>query len=60
MRKFNIATEYNRSFYNAARNQMNDGKGLGYMYGCLNHIEEQVMDFIKEKIRLLNPENICF
>ncbi len=57
MSKFNIATEYNRSFYDAVKEHMDKGQGQGYMYGCLNQVEEQVKAFIKDKIRTLNPNS---
>ena len=27
----------------------------GFMYGCLNKVKEEVKEFIRSKIRLLNP-----
>jgi ketose-bisphosphate aldolase len=55
--KLNIATEYNRAFYNAVKRNIgsfNDSKG--YMYGCLNAIEPEVKNFLRDKIRMLNPK----
>jgi ketose-bisphosphate aldolase len=57
MSKFNIATEYNRSFYHAMKQVMDESRGRGYMFGCINQAEEQVKNFIKDKIRTLNPNS---
>lgn len=57
MSKFNIATEYNRAFYRTAKQHMESGNDRGYMYGCLNQIEDQVKEYIKNKIRVLNPNS---
>lgn len=57
MSKFNIATEYNRKFYNTVKRYMERSQGQGYMYRCLNQAEAQVKGFIKDKIRTLNPNS---
>lgn len=57
MSKYNIATEYNRSFYNSIKNCMDKGLQNGYMYRCLNESVEPVKEFIREKIRVLNPNS---
>ena len=57
MSKFNIATEYNQSFYHTVKQYMDGGQGQGYMYRCLSQAEEQVKRFIKDKIRTLNPNS---
>lgn len=57
MSKFNIATEYNRSFYRSIKEYMTENEEAGYMYRCLNQVEEEVKEFIKSKIRILNPNS---
>jgi ketose-bisphosphate aldolase len=55
--KLNIATEYNRAFYKAVNeNKDNFIDNQGYMYGCLNAVEPAVKDFLRRKIRMLNPK----
>ena len=55
MSKFNIATEYFRSMYRSLEKRINsrefDGDGVGLMYD----IREEMIDFVIQKIRLLNP-----
>lgn len=53
--KFNIATEYNQSFYNIIKRQIEDHNAEGYMYECLVNAEKEIKEFIKSKIRTLNP-----
>lgn len=57
MNKFNIATEYNRNFFYAVKKHVSKSEGQGYMYRCLNQTEQQVKEFIKTKIRILNPKS---
>ncbi|HZJ58015.1 MAG TPA: class II fructose-bisphosphate aldolase [Clostridia bacterium] len=57
MSKFNIATEYNRSFYNAMKKCMEEDQGHGYMFRCLAQAENEVKEFLKAKLRVLNPKS---
>ena len=56
MNKFNIATEYNRAFYEGLKPYMLESDARGYMYGCLNRAKEAVKNFLRNKIRTLNPK----
>lgn len=54
--KFNIATEYQRVFYNnmkefIQKNKRNDV----YIYQAIRYLERPCIEFVKGKIRLLNP-----
>lgn len=55
MSKFNIATEYFRTMYQSiekrTNNQEFEGNGVKLMYD----IKEEMIDFVIQKIRLLNP-----
>lgn len=55
MSKFNIATEYFRCMYRSMEKRINskefDGNGIQLMYD----IKEEMIDFVVQKIRLLNP-----
>lgn len=55
--KFNIATEYFRAMYRgieeAVHSEAFDGNGVGLMRG----LQEPMMNFVIEKIRLLNPNH---
>lgn len=55
MSKFNIATEYFRTMYQSiekrTNNQEFEGNGVKLMYD----IREEMIDFVIQKIRLLNP-----
>ncbi len=55
MSKFNIATEYDRAFFNALKDtkydEMERASGRAVMVG----IEEAMVSFVRSKIRLLNP-----
>ncbi len=53
--KVNIATEYDRTFYQTVKDLMKQETNRGFMYGCLNKVKEEVKEFIRSKIRLLNP-----
>lgn len=55
MSKFNIATEYFRTMYQSIEKRINnqefEGNGVKLMYD----IREEMIDFVIQKIRLLNP-----
>lgn len=54
--KFNIATEFNRAFYNSVREVMKESETpAGYMFECFRKSEKAVKDFLRYKIRMLNP-----
>ncbi|MCI8406450.1 MAG: class II fructose-bisphosphate aldolase [Oscillospiraceae bacterium] len=57
--KFNIATEYDRQFYNALHRLTTQGeKKYTAHYPCLLAIEEEMIAFVQEKIRILNPNRV--
>lgn len=59
--KFNIATEYDRHFYNTLHKLTTEGeKTYQAHYPCLLAIEEEMISFVQEKIRILNPNNVKF
>lgn len=55
MSKFNIATEYFRTMYIAAKNTMEKGNCGDNAVALLFSLREPMIDFVREKIRLLNP-----
>lgn len=57
MNKFNIATEYDRTFYFMVSKYTNENSVKGYMYKCLNQAEDQVKKLLKAKLRTLNPKS---
>lgn len=59
--KFNIATEYDRAFYQVLHRLTTEGeKKYTAHYPCLRAIEEEMIAFVQEKIRILNPRHIPF
>lgn len=55
--KLNVGTEYNRAFYCAIRKlMMGENTSQGYMYRCLRQAKTEVKEFIRHKIRTLNPQ----
>lgn len=55
--KLNIATEYNRAFYNALKTNIESlNHNKGYVYERLNAIEPEIRNFLRNKIRMLNPK----
>jgi ketose-bisphosphate aldolase len=55
--KLNIATEYNRAFYNALKTNIESlNYNKGYVYERLNAIEPEIRNFLRNKIRMLNPK----
>ena len=55
MSKFNVATEYFRAMYQAAEKAIADGNCKGNGVGLLFALREPMIDFVVQKIRLLNP-----
>jgi len=56
MSKFNIATEYQRAFYNSMKEFFADGSNAGAYFKALRAIERPCIDFVKSKIDVLNPD----
>jgi len=52
--KFNLATEYFRAYYNALESNMAGVKARD-AYSLANKLEEPMVEFLRGKIRLLNP-----
>lgn len=57
MSKFNIATEYQRAFYTSMEAFFEDKSHPGAYYRALRAIERPCIDFVKEKIQILNPDH---
>ena len=56
MSKFNIATEYDRAFYQAAKALINPEEKKGSFYFMVEKASaEPIRDFVVSKLRLLNP-----
>lgn len=55
MSKFNIATEYQRAFTNNMNAFLKDAPERAYFYNAMREIEEPCIEFVREKIRILNP-----
>lgn len=55
MSKFNVATEYFRAMYQAAEKVIAEGNCKGNGVGLLFGLREPMIDFVIQKIRLLNP-----
>jgi len=55
MSKFNIATEYDRAYYNLSKEIYAEGLPRTSGFGAIRAIEEKMIDFICGKIKLLNP-----
>ena len=56
MSKFNIATEYQRAFYNNMKEFFADGSNAGAYFKALRAIERPCIDCVKSKIDVLNPD----
>ena len=57
MSKFNIATEYQRAFYNNMKEFFADESNSGAYFKALRAIERPCIDFVKSKIDILNPDH---
>jgi len=51
MSKFNMGTEYFKAFYDNLKSEEKSGDALG----LLTNVEEPIIEFLRSKIRLLNP-----
>jgi len=56
--KYNIATEYDRKFRQALEALKDSGKTYTAHSPCLRDIEEEMIAFVQEKIRILNPNHV--
>jgi len=54
--KFNLATEYFRAYYHALEANMREGTHKD-AYSLANKLEEPMVEFLRAKIRLLNPNH---
>lgn len=57
MSKFNIATEYQRVFYTSMKTWFQDDSHFGMYYRALREIERPCIDFVKQKMAMLNPDH---
>ena len=58
MSKFNIATEYDRAYYNALKTGFaEDAFKRTSAFGVLKSLESEMMAFVGSKIQLLNPNH---
>ena len=55
MSKFNIATEYFRACYASVEKQVAAGEAKGNLFGLMNAAAEDAIEFVRGKMRLLNP-----
>ena len=53
--KFNIATEYDRAIYRIFGKGMGEDEKKGSFFKLTRESEEAIIDFVRKKIRLLNP-----
>jgi len=56
--KFNIATEYDRAYYNFSKEVYDGSQGRISGFGAIQGIGDKMIGFIASKIRLLNPDGI--
>ncbi len=57
MSKFNIFTEYDRAIYQSFRNMVDMNEERGSFFKLIGQTEEAIIDFVRKKIRLLNPNH---
>ena len=57
MSKFNIATEYDRSYYNLTKELYEAGLPRTSGFAGIKGIEEKMMNFVGAKLQLLNPNH---
>lgn len=55
--KFNIATEYDRAFYQAISKNINPEEKKGSFFQLQTTASDMVKEFVVSKLRLLNPNN---
>lgn len=55
--KFNIATEYEKIFFDSMRGYIEQAQPHQYYFKGLETVQEPCVNFIREKIRMLNPDN---
>ena len=60
MSKFNIATEYFRACYASVEKQVAAGEAKGNLFGLMNAAAEDAIEFVRGKMRLLNPNKFSF
>ena len=53
--KFNIATEYDRAIYRVFAGTIDTDEEKGSFFNLIKQSEETIIDFVRRKIRLLNP-----
>ncbi len=57
MSKFNIATEYQQIFFASMEKYFGENPGSGAYFKALREIERPCINFVKEKIAILNPNH---
>ncbi len=60
MSKFNIATEYFRACYQSISRHGDPEKQNGDMLGLMTEASEEAIEFVRGKMRLLNPNKFSF
>lgn len=60
MSKFNIATEYFRACYQGLAQHGNPGEKDGDMLRLMTEASEDAIEFVRGKMRLLNPDRFSF
>ena len=60
MSKFNIATEYFRACYASVEKQVAAGEAEGNLFGLMMAASEEAIEFVRGKMRLLNPNKFSF
>ena len=57
MSKFNVATEYFRAMYRGIERDILSKEFDGNGVALLSHVKEDMVTFVRGKIRLLNPNH---
>lgn len=60
MSKFNIATEYFRACYHGVVQHGDPTEKYGDMFRLMMETSENAIDFVRGKMRLLNPNKFTF
>ena len=60
MSKFNIATEYFRACYQGAAQKADPNKADGNLLSLMTETSEAAIEFVRGKMRLLNPNKFSF